>query len=221
VKQQKYGSLENFFGDKHMVRRKGIVISLLLIVFAAGCSSNPATTAIKLGAKVVGKVVEDEETQKLAQELNGAPVSAADVKLGNRTDTLQDISSPRQWLIYPVKYDVLGNLRYVVETSGNTVTAVTMVAKSGSELDMPRKLYYEHKVKGKSPRDCEAALGMGAPLLTVRSLNTGQQGQLYDARIDKELSSPQYLVLKYDESKICSEVNLVEVSASSASNPLP
>jgi hypothetical protein len=203
-----------------MKNKKTWVICLLILFVTVGCSSNPATSMISIGAKVVGKVVEDEETQKLASELNGAPVSAADEKLGNRADTLQDINGPRQWLIYPVKYDVLGKLRYVVEVANHKIMAVAMVEKGGSELDMPRKLYYEHKVKGKTMRECETDLGMGPPLLTVRSLNTGQHGQLYDARIDKELSSPQYLILKYEANQRCSEVDLVEVQASSSPNPI-
>jgi hypothetical protein len=203
-----------------MTVRKVCMLLLLLLLVAAGCSSNPATSVVSIGAKVVGKVVEDEETQKVAAELVGASAGAADARLGNRADTLQDINSPRQWLIYPVKYDVLGNLRYVVEVTGNKVIAVAMVEKGGGELDLPRKLYYEEKVKGKTPPECQAALNMGPPLLTVRSMNTGQYGQLYDARLDKELSCPQYCVLRFDDDQRCSGVNVVEVSASSNSNPL-
>jgi hypothetical protein len=193
---------------------------LLLLFVTVGCSSNPATTAIKLGAKVVGQVVEGEETQKLAGELVGAPADAADAKLGDPLDTLQDVNHPRQWQIYPVKYDVMGNLRYVVEITNHKIVTVAMVEKGGGELDLPRKLYYEQKVKGKTMRECEAALGMGPPLLIVRSLSTGQYGQLYDARLAKELSSAQYCVLKFDGDRRCNEVNLVEISASSSSGTL-
>jgi hypothetical protein len=203
-----------------MKTKKTWVICLLILFVMAGCSSNPATSAISLGAKVVGKVVEDEETRKLAGELVGASATAADEKLGERSDTLQDVKQSRQWQIYPVQYDVLGKLRYVVETSNNKILAVGMVEKGGGELDMPRKLYYEHKIKGKTMRECEELLGMGPPLLTVRSLNTGQHAQLYDARLDKELTRAQYCVLQFGADRRCSEVNLVEVSASSSSGVL-
>lgn len=39
------------------------------------------------------------------------------------------------------------------------------------------------KVMGKSPSECEEALGMGPPMLTVRSKPTGQKIRLFDARV--------------------------------------
>ena len=66
------------------------------------------------------------------------------------------------------------------------------------------------KVMGKSPAACEAKLGMGAPLLTVRSKNTSQVIQLYDARAVKELQSPHYCVLRFSPANVCEQIDLVK-----------
>lgn len=65
-------------------------------------------------------------------------------------------------IIYPAKLDVLGNQSYVVEVSHNRIVAVSKTEREKSELDIPRKLILEEKVKGKSLRECPALLGMGA-----------------------------------------------------------
>ncbi len=178
------------------------------------CGCNPVTTAVKLGTHVVGAVVDDESTQQLGRQLIGQPPAAADRALGQRLDVLRDVHSSREWLIYPVKLDVLGKKRYVVETTPHQIVGVQMVERGGGKTGIPQKLIYEAKVKGKPMADCERALGLGPPLLTVRSVNTGQLGQLFDARLVKSLPKPCYCVLKYDVQQVCTEVDLVEVAAS-------
>jgi hypothetical protein len=163
---------------------------------------------------VVGTVVDDTETAKLGDRLIGQPPSAADVELGQRIDVLQDTSSARQWITYPVKLDVLKTHRYVVEIAGDRIVAVEMVAREGSKLDLPMKLVYEEKAKGKTPRECEAALGMGAPLITVRSTATGELGQLYDASMIEGLTSKRYCVLRFDAAGRCKSLDFAEVKAS-------
>ena len=200
-----------------MVLRATLWLPVLLTVGLCGC--NPVHTAVKLGMHVVGQVVDDEETNKLGQQLMGKSPADADATLGKRLDVLRDVHSPREWLVYPVKLDVLGSKRYVVEVSQNQIVGVQMVVRNSGETDIPLKLYYEAKAKGKAPQECEAALGLGPPMLTVRSLTTGQLGQVYDARLVKELPKPHYCVLKFDSGGLCTQVDLVEVAATANSGP--
>jgi hypothetical protein len=90
-----------------------------------------------------------------------------------------------------------------------------MVEKSGSKMDIPRKVYYQEKLKGKTLRECQAVLNMGPPLMTVQSAKTGQLAQMYDARMVEGVGGMKYCVVKFDARQRCCEVNLVGVSASS------
>ena len=188
--------------------------SLPLALLLPLCGCNPVSTAVKLGMHVVGKEVDDVETDKLGRQLIGQRPADADALLGERLDVLRDVHSAREWLVYPVKLDLLGQKRYVVEVAQNQIVGLKMVERNSGKVDIPLKLYYEAKAKGKRPADCEAALGLGPPMLTVRSQMTGQLGQVYDARMVKELPTPHYCVLKYDTNQLCAQVDLVEVAAS-------
>ncbi len=194
----------------HAVTRSLLAVAALAAL--AGCS--PVSTAVKLGVHVVGKVVDDAETNKLARQLAGQPPAAADQALGNRLDTLRDVNSDERWLVYPVKLDVLGQSRYVVGVSRGRIVDVQLAKRNSSTLDIPLKLVYEKKVKGKSPAECDAALGMGAPVLVVRSEVSGDMGRLYDPGGIPELSGQKYCVLRFDDAKTCKSLEFVEIAAS-------
>jgi hypothetical protein len=189
-----------------------ILLTFPFILFTGGC--NPATTAVKFGVHLVGKAVDDEETQKLGQELIGRSSAAAEKKFGSRLDTLRDVNSTREWQIYPTKLDVLGNQRYVVEVAEDRIVAISKTEKGQGTMDLPRKLMLKEKVKGRSPRQCENRLEMGPPLLTARSEKNGLLSQIYDAQMVEGIGGQKYCILRFDRNQRCCEVNLVEVSAS-------
>jgi hypothetical protein len=146
--------------------REILALATLSIVLVAGC--NPVTTGIKLGAKVVGDVVDDSETQKLGQQLVGQPPSAADQLLGQRANVLRQVNGNGLWLVYPVK------------------------------MDLARSLYYYEKVKGKTPADAQTSLGLGPPQLVVVSETTGQMSQLYNASMMEGITGQVYCILRFD-----------------------
>lgn len=187
------------------------VLAVLSIVLVAGCS--PVSTGIQLGVKVVGKVVDDQETQKLGQQLVGQPPSAADQLLGPRANVLRQVNGSGLWLVYPVKMDVLGMSRYVVAVANNRIVSVQMVGRDTSDVNLARNVYYYEKVKGKTPADAQASLGLGAPVLVVRSETTGQLSQLYDASMIEGLGSKVYCILRY-ENGLCTKVDMYKEKAS-------
>jgi len=205
-------------GEDSMMRKlKGVcgVGSLgVLLSLAAGCNS-PAGMAMQL----VGKAVDAAETQKLGDELIGKGPSAADEKFGQPLDTWRQVGGLSEWRVYPVSMDVLGNLRCVVQVSGRRIVAVSKVKIDGSGIELARKLLYDQKVQGKSPRECETALDLGSPLVTARSEKTGQMCQLYDAKMVPGIGSPQYCRLFFDSSQRCTEAALMDVSASTKDDP--
>lgn len=184
-------------------------IPLLLLIVSTGCS--PVGMAVKIGMHVVGTAVADEETGKLSQQLIGRSPSAADAALGQRLDVLQDVNSPRQWLVYKGgKLDVLDRRRKVVEVTGGQIVAVELVEKSNSKIDIPVKLYYEGKAKGKTPAECEAVLGMGPPIMTLRSTFTGRLVQVCDASKIPDLSGYQECIVHFDSNGRFARLDLVE-----------
>jgi hypothetical protein len=192
--------------------REILALATLSIVLVAGC--NPVTTGIKLGAKVVGDVVDDSETQKLGQQLVGQPPSAADQLLGQRANVLRQVNGNGLWLVYPVKMDPLGMSRYVVAVSKNRIVMVQMVSRDTGKVDLARSLYYYEKVKGKTPADAQTSLGLGPPQLVVVSETTGQMSQLYNASMMEGITGQVYCILRFDGG-VCTKVDMVKVAATS------
>jgi hypothetical protein len=190
---------------------------LLMVGLVAGCS--PAGMAVKIGTYAVGKVVNDAETQDMADQLMGRAPSAADAKLGQPVDVLQDVSSPRQWRTYKVKMDVLDMQRYVVEVTGNRIVGVDKVERPTGGVDIARALAYEGMIKGKPAPECQEKLGMDPPVLVVRSMKTGTLIQLYNASVIEGLSQ-KYCVVRLGRDGLCEKVELVDVAASQGA-PLP
>ena len=200
-------------------KRVGILGGLVLqVLFACGCS--PIGMGVQLGVKVVGEVVNDADVKDRQGNLIGRPTAAADEMFGQRLDAFQEVNGPRQWLTYPVDLDVLDKYRYVVEVSDNKIVSLTKASKGGSKIDIPRRLILKQKVKGKRPKECQAELGLGPPLLTVRSKMTKRLVQLFDAKIIDIPGDPQYCLLRYDDQDRCEDLEFQEAEASTKKDPL-
>lgn len=189
---------------------KSVILCLAFAAMTCGCS--PVGTAVKIGVHVVGKVVDDAETDKLGGQLLGRNAAQADSVLGQPVDVYTDVSSSRQWRTYPVPIDILNSQRYVVEVVNDRIVLVNKVKMDSGKVDIALALIYHEKLKGKSPTECEADLKMGAPLLILRN-STGQLTQIYDARLIKELPKPHYCIVRYDTGGHCEKVKLAEVAA--------
>ncbi len=191
---------------------------LPLLAVAAGC--NPVKTGAKLGVRLVGEVIEDVDVKQRAEALVGQPVSAADEVFGPTADVFKEVDSERRWRTYPVKLDLLGQQKYVVEAWAGKIVSISKAEKSGRKVDIPRALILEQKVKGKSPQECAATLDFGQPLLAVRSENSHRLVQLYDAGMVTDLGTPHYCILRYDGSDRCEDLEFVAVGASTKKDPI-
>lgn len=191
---------------------------VVLLGLSAGC--NPITTGVKYGVRIVGDVIEDEDVKQKGQELVGRPFVAADQAFGARIDEFKDARSDRRWRTYPVKLDVLDRQRYVVETLGGKIVSVSKADKSSRKIDIPRVLILKEKFKGRSPRECEAGLEFGSPVLEVRSTKTRSLVQLYDATMMTDLGTPHYCIVRYDEKDRCSDLEFIAIGASTKEDPI-
>lgn len=191
---------------------------LLLLASAAGC--NPISTGAKLGARLAGDLIEDGDVKQRGESLVGRPVSAADEMFGKTIDVFKDVRSDRCWRTYPVKLDVLGRQRYVVEVFGGKIVAVSKAEKSDRKIDIPRGIVLKEKVKGKSPQECQAKLEFGQPLLAARSENTRQLVQIYDAGMMTDLGTPHYCIVRFDANDRCEDLQFMAVGASTKKDPV-
>jgi hypothetical protein len=135
-------------------------------------------------------------------------------------DTFREVNGTREWMTYMTSMDPLHTKRWIVAVVNNRITAVEMIETSTSEVDIARKLVYEGKVKGKTPGECQQTLGMGAPRLSVRSVNTGHLTQLYDGQMIEGLGDQKYCVLRFGADGRCEKLDLVDVAAT-AGRPTP
>ena len=203
------------------VRRSLLRLASYMLLAAIGAFSSGCISAVGIGVKLVGKAVDVADVKKREKELLGARLSAADEMFGERQDTLRDLNSDRSWVVYPVELDVMGKDRYVVEVAAERIVALSRTEKnSDPKRDWPRALIIKSKIKGKPPTECAAELDMGDPVLTVRSDATGLLSQIYDARHFKELGSPDYCILRFDEQELCKDVEFLGIGASTKKEPL-
>ncbi len=200
--------------QKSLWRASACAVLVAIMATGSGCVS-----AVSVGVKLVGSVVDRVDVDDLEEKLVGGDVAAADKELGERIDKLNDVHSERAWLVYPARSDPLGKDRYVIEVRQNRIVAISRVEKTpDAKFDIPRALILEGKVKGKPLSECEALLEMGKPLVTVRRESTGFLNQLYEGRIVK-VGGLHYCILKFDENDTCEAVEFHGVGASTKEKP--
>ena len=209
----------------HPSRRRIALMRLvtLALVASLAAAGSGCTMAASIGIKLIGSAVDDADVKKHSERLIGANLAAADEAFGERLDALHDVDSSRVWVIYPVKdYNILGKDRYVVEAVNDRIVAFSRVEKtSDAKTDIPRALIIADKVKGKPIGECEALLENVGPLLvTARRESSNTLSQLYDGRLIKDFGKPHYCILRFDENKLCSEVEFIGVGASSKEVPI-
>src|SRR5262245_55844281 len=102
------------------------LVFILFAALAAGCNS-PTGIAVQL----VGSAIDAVDAKQLGEELVGKPSAAADARLGEPKDTWREVAhslhAPREWRVYGVSMDVLGNQRYVVQTSNDKILSISKV----------------------------------------------------------------------------------------------
>jgi hypothetical protein len=199
-------------------RHAGCALGLLSVLLIGGCS--PTTSAIKLGAKLVGKAVGHDQAEQWRKELVGHSLSVADAKFGRRVDVYRDVHSANRWVVYDDAKDPLHLHRIIVAERGGIVGAVTKASKFGSpKTSIPEAALYSSKAKGKSPAECETALGLGPPLITARNERTGRLRQVYKAGLIeiKGITSPHYCLVAFGADGRCERVDVVSEKVSSRS----
>lgn len=198
-----------------LIKRSSLLV--LLGILVCGCRAHPVSLAIML----IGDAVNDADIEDRAMKLVGKDVSAADRMFGARQETLEDTRrAGREMIVYPVKGDLPGSSRYVVEASNSEIVALTKTKQNidGME-DVLRHTALKAKLAGKSAQACSHEGGLGKPILVLRNRDTENLVRCYDVRNITNLRGARYCVLRFGANDRCAQVTLVGVSASTKSDP--
>ncbi len=201
-----------------MVRHRFIFCLSTLVAttgVSLGCRAHPGSLAMML----VGDLVNDADVKQRSEALMGRNITAADSLFGDRLETLEDSRHRGRWMVvYPVKGDLLGSSRYVVEANFGEIRAISKTIQNidGAE-DVIHGLDLRSKLKDQRPAACRAELGR--PVLVMRNLVNGTLVRVYDVRNITNLRGGRYCVLRFDSGDRCRKINLVGVSASTKSDP--
>lgn len=187
---------------------------VIALLTAGGCGSGARTTP-----QIAGQAVDSAQARTLDKDLVGKDAASADAKLGQPYDVYRDTKGSREWRMYPVwvypsTMQVQSDQRYVVELASGRIVGVQMVSLDRTGDALAHNLMIDQKVMGKTMSECEAALGLGPPIVTARDEKTGFAAQLYAAKMYQGMSRPQYCRLSFDTTGHCNGCKLISVDAS-------
>jgi hypothetical protein len=186
-----------------------LIAGLTLLSVCAGCS-NPYKTVAKIGVKLVGDAVEEEEVENQAQELLGKPPATADAAFGQAEDMAVDQKSGREVRAYAVKNDVLGNHRWIVEIDRGRIVALSKAKRDpGGGTDIARRVLLDQKLLGKSRVEIESDSRFARPQNVLKRPATGEWIRIYDVSSYTDMGEKRYCVLIFSPDEVCREVRLV------------
>jgi hypothetical protein len=201
-----------------MVRNALIaLVGAVVICTQSGC----ITATVALTAMVIAKGANDVDTKSREAQLVGKLPSAADEMFGSRGETLADTrQAGRQLLLYPLKDDPTGNALYAVEIAESKITAVSKGQRKTPEAEQAiKELRLRELLIGKDEDTCWLELDLGAPVAVLRSVETKQTVEIYDARKRRDLKGARYCVLRFGEGGRCELVNLIGLHTSTKKDP--
>lgn len=211
--------MQTHLGSRAASRIVWLLAALPVCAIATGC--NPASSAVQLGVKVVGDVVNDVDASQKSEELIGGSLTSADAAFGERLRTFQEMESRRLLILYPVKDDVLHMFRWAVESENDEIVALSKLQNDpDGGSDIAEKAVLDAAVKGKSAEDIASNEWFQNLVLTLRDVSNGNMVRVYDASIIPNLLGAKYCVLEFDSSDTCQHVRIVGASGSSGSGAL-
>ena len=142
--------------------RRGCLACLMAGLALCGCRAHPISLAITL----VGDVVDDQDLKEREPLLIGKDPSAADAMFGRRHDTLVEVSTRWQWLIYPELHERVAESFYVVEVGAEgRITGLFKCKRNIDGLeDVEKTRVLGGHVYGKSAAEAQAAGGLADPI---------------------------------------------------------
>jgi hypothetical protein len=195
----------------------GRLLALTLVVVGLGTGCNPYKKAIKIGMKVVGDTVNEVDVSEHAKRLVGQPPAAADAAFGTRIRTLEEVTTHREMMTYPVKNDVLGMFRWIVEVQNGRIAALAKAQNNpDGGKDIIEKTALKQLLVGKTPEELQSKDKFKKLILVLRDRAGGNLIRVYDVSGFKDLMGAVYCVLEFDSADRCKDIRLVGVPAASS-----
>jgi hypothetical protein len=194
-------------------RRVAVAGLPLLVSLTTGC--DPYTTVAKIGVRVIGDAVDDEQVSSLSNKLIGRPVAMADAEFGQSLRTLEEVNSRRLMIMYPVKDDFLKMFRWAVEVENGRIVALAKVQSNpDGGKDIAEKLVLKEIVIGKTAQDLQSHKFFQNLILVLRDRATGTLVRVYDVSNVTDFMGAKNCVLEFDAADVCQKVSIVGVPAS-------
>jgi hypothetical protein len=184
----------------------------LITLSQGGC----ITASVLLATAVVGDSIKSADVKERSRELIGRSPDAADAALGPRLETLVDAGRKgRELLLYSVKDTEPGTAFYVADVQNGKVGSLDKQVQDRKAVqDQVEKTGLGKKLLGKTPSECEREAALGAPVLVLRSRETGQSVRVYEPLERKILGGAPRCVLRFDRDDRCMRVNLIGLHSS-------
>lgn len=205
------------------------VLGCLLFVVVASVSITGCTAtsmykkAATIGVEIVGDELAEAAVEKEASALLGKPTAAADQRYGRPIRVMVDLRSQREVRVYPVDGDMLGNSRWVLESAGGRIDAISK-AKVNPHLgkDAVKSAALDTLVEGKTPAEIERLEVVGRMLFNkpprvLRSVPGGELIRVYDTTSHADFLGSRLVVLEFDRADRCTSIRFVGVPAARSS----
>ncbi len=196
-----------------MVPKLFLRSSLLVLLgfLASGCRAHP----VSLGMMLIGDAINDSDVKDRAGELLGNKVDAADQMFGERLETFDDTRRlHHEVVVYPVKGDLLGSSRYVVEVRNARIISLSKSKHNIDGIeDVVKGAALGATLVGKNPEACARDGDLGPPILVLRHRGSGNLVRCYDVRNITNSRGARNCVLRFDANDLCTEVKYIGVSA--------
>ncbi len=188
----------------------GCLTILAAVALAAGCRAHPASLAVML----IGDVIDDVDVEQRAAQLEGQVPSTADRMFGPRYNTLNDLRTDDQWLVY--RPSDLERVFFVATVSGGRIVGLTKARQDADGFeDVVHRLDLEARLLGNRPAECEREANLGQPAFTVHSRRTGSSMRIYDVTNWTDTRGARYCLLDFDQRERCNRIRMVGVTAAS------
>lgn len=190
--------------------RSGLLAAITCVGLCTGCRAHPVGLAVMM----IGDVVDDADVRSRTKQLVGERVGAADRTLGSRYDTLTEMKTGGQWVIY--KDAVMDQTYYVVRSFDGRIESLTKAREDADGFeDVVERLDLESKLIGKTPSECRATVNLPDATDVLLSARIGGIMRIYNVRDWTNTRGARYCLLEFDANDRCRNIRMIGVTAAS------
>lgn len=204
------------FPRPHWPRAMLPFLFMASVVPASGCSATSVYKKVAtIGLEMVGDAVEGDKQQNESSQIIGHSPADADRRYGTPTGVYRDMATGREVRVYPVKDDLLGKKRWVLEVERDRVDALSLAEENPDVgKDKAKALLLEGKLRGKTPEEVRATpvldkLMFDSQPRRLKRVPTGELIEVYNVTSFLDITGSRYIVIGFDSADRCESVRYV------------